>query len=55
MCRRSEREILASAAETELNPLAAVYLNRLSDLLFILARAANADGIEPLWQPGAER
>ena len=55
VCRRSEREILASAAETELNPLAAVYLNRLSDLLFILARAANADGIEPLWQPGAER
>jgi cob(I)alamin adenosyltransferase len=51
-CRRTEREILACAAETALNPLAAVYLNRLADLLFILARAANAGGDEPLWQPG---
>ena len=32
-----------------MNPLALVYLNRLSDLLFILARAANAAGDEPLW------
>jgi cob(I)alamin adenosyltransferase len=30
------------------------YLNRLSDLLFILSRGANA-GDEPLWQPGANR
>jgi len=30
------------------------YLNRLSDLLFILARAANR-GAEPLWEPGASR
>ena len=37
------------------NPLALVYLNRLSDLLFILARAANAGGAEPLWLPGGER
>jgi cob(I)alamin adenosyltransferase len=37
------------------NPLALVYLNRLSDLLFILARVANAaDGqAEPLWRPGS--
>jgi cob(I)alamin adenosyltransferase len=34
-----------------MNPLALVYLNRLSDLLFILARAANA-GDDPLWKPG---
>jgi cob(I)alamin adenosyltransferase len=54
-CRRTEREILASATETPLNPLAAVYLNRLADLLFTIARAANADGEEPLWQPGAQR
>ena len=37
----------------ERSPLVAVYLNRLSDLLFILARAANAGGEEPLWRPGA--
>jgi cob(I)alamin adenosyltransferase len=52
-CRHAEREVLACAAERELNPLALVYLNRLSDLLFILARAANAGGDEPLWKPGA--
>ena len=37
------------------NPLALAYLNRLSDLLFILARTANAGGAEPLWRPGASR
>ena len=51
VCRRAEREVLAAARERPVNPLAAVYLNRLSDLLFILARAANA-GDEPLWKPG---
>ena len=55
VCRRVEREALAAAGETELDPLALVYLNRLSDLLFILARAANADGQEPLWKPGGSR
>jgi cob(I)alamin adenosyltransferase len=30
-------------------------LNRLSDLLFILARTANADADEPLWKPGSTR
>jgi cob(I)alamin adenosyltransferase len=50
-CRRAEREVLAAAEERTLNPLALVYLNRLSDLLFILARAANG-GDEPLWKPG---
>ena len=54
-CRRTERDVLAAATETTINPLAAVYLNRLADLLFILARAANAGGDEPLWVPGAER
>ena len=52
VCRRVEREVLAAAAERQLNPLAPVYLNRLADLLFILARAANAGGEEPLWKPG---
>lgn len=52
VCRRVEREVLAADGERRLNPLALVYLNRLSDLLFILARAANAGGDEPLWKPG---
>ena len=57
VCRRAEREVIAAAEEVELNPLVLVYLNRLSDLLFILARAANADAgrDEPLWRPGGER
>jgi len=57
VCRRAERETLAAAAEHDVNPLVAVYLNRLSDLLFILARAANAlaGAEEPLWKPGASR
>jgi len=55
VCRRAERETLVAAAAHDVNPLVAVYLNRLSDLLFILARAANAlAGVdEPLWRPGA--
>jgi cob(I)alamin adenosyltransferase len=53
-CRRAEREALAAASAHGVSALALVYLNRLSDLLFILARAANAlDGYdEPLWKPG---
>ena len=51
-CRRAEREVLAAARDRAVNPLAAVYLNRLSDLLFVLARAANPPGEEPLWKPG---
>ena len=51
VCRRAELATLAAAREVELDPLVAVYLNRLSDLLFILARASN-DGEEPLWRPG---
>ena len=44
VCRRAEREVLATARERPINPLALVYLNRLSDLLFILARARAAAG-----------
>ena len=57
VCRRAERETLVAAGGQDVNPLVAVYLNRLSDLLFILARAANAlAGVdEPLWKPGAAR
>jgi cob(I)alamin adenosyltransferase len=54
VCRRAEREVLLGAQDVDLNPLVLVYLNRLSDLLFILARAANAAAgrDEPLWKPG---
>src|SRR5213079_2911658 len=55
VCRRAERVALEAAEERPVNPLALVYLNRLSDLLFILARAANAGGAELLWTPGASR
>ena len=52
VCRRAERR--AVAVGDELNAEIVRYLNRLSDLLFILARAANR-GAEPLWEPGAGR
>jgi cob(I)alamin adenosyltransferase len=55
VCRRAERDALAAHAEHGVNPLVLIYLNRLSDLLFIAARAANAHAgsDEPLWRPGA--
>ncbi|HEU4974233.1 MAG TPA: cob(I)yrinic acid a,c-diamide adenosyltransferase [Baekduia sp.] len=49
VCRRAERRALQVE---DGNPEVVRYLNRLSDLLFILSRGANA-GDEPLWQPGA--
>ncbi len=55
ICRRAERDVLLGSEEVELNPLVLRYLNRLSDLLFILARAANTGGEEPLWKPGSSR
>jgi cob(I)alamin adenosyltransferase len=50
VCRRAERSVLRV---DDVGPLVAVYLNRLSDLLFILAREANAGIEETLWKPGA--
>ncbi|MER6911733.1 cob(I)yrinic acid a,c-diamide adenosyltransferase [Streptomyces sp. NPDC000594] len=55
--RRAERSTWAAMevhGET-MNPLAATYLNRLSDLLFILARVANKERGDVLWVPGGER
>jgi cob(I)alamin adenosyltransferase len=51
VCRRAE----LAALDAPVSPTVRVYLNRLSDLLFILARAANAlaGEAEPLWKPGA--
>jgi cob(I)alamin adenosyltransferase len=48
VCRRAERRALLVE---DANPEVVRYLNRLSDLLFILSRGAN-DGEEPLWEPG---
>ncbi|GAA3750914.1 cob(I)yrinic acid a,c-diamide adenosyltransferase [Streptomyces tremellae] len=55
--RRAERSTWAAfeVHGTTMNPLAATYLNRLSDLLFILARVANKDRGDVLWVPGGER
>ena len=41
ICRRAERRIVALQREVELPPLVVIYMNRLSDLLFMLARVAN--------------
>jgi cob(I)alamin adenosyltransferase len=55
VCRRAERRVSSLAEKHSVNPAALAYLNRLSDLLFILARAANAAAgkDEPLWRPGS--
>ena len=51
--RRAERSLSALAFGAPVNPAALRYLNRLSDLLFVLARAqARASGVETLWRPG---
>jgi cob(I)alamin adenosyltransferase len=52
VCRRAERAAITCGEE--LNAEVVRYLNRLSDLLFILARGANS-GEEPLWEPGRYR
>jgi cob(I)alamin adenosyltransferase len=55
--RRAERSTWAAVGEhgDSVSPLPARYLNRLSDLLFILARRANAGHDDILWKPGGER
>lgn len=54
--RRAERGITALAADEPVNPLAILYINRLSDHLFVLSRAANDGGAaDVLWTPGANR
>ena len=53
VCRRAERQVVALAAQVEVDPQALVYLNRLSDLLFVAARIANlrAGRAETCWVP----
>lgn len=54
--RRAERSTVAASRHVPLNPLARIYLNRLSDHLFVLARRiAAGEGGDVLWQPGATR
>jgi len=54
--RRAEREMTALADRETVNPAAIKYINRLSDHLFVLARALNDNGAKDvLWQPGATR
>lgn len=56
VCRRAERRLVALSRRDTVNAHAIIYLNRLSDLLFVLARRANDGGrSEPLWQPGGRR
>jgi cob(I)alamin adenosyltransferase len=53
VCRRAERDVVALARGETVNPHVVVYLNRLSDLLFVLARVCNNHGRDDvLWQPG---
>lgn len=54
--RRAERSAVAAGGQAALNPQALAYINRLSDHLFVMARAINAKGSgDILWQPGATR
>jgi cob(I)alamin adenosyltransferase len=56
VCRRVEIGVVELAARDPINPQVVIYLNRLSDLLFVFARVANNDGnTDVLWVPGANR
>ena len=56
VCRRAERAVVTLMHAEKVNPHALVYLNRLSDFLFVLARVANGGGKnDVLWVPGANR
>jgi cob(I)alamin adenosyltransferase len=53
VCRRAERDVVTLSHAEAVNPEVIVYLNRLSDLLFVLARVYNNNGRDDvLWQPG---
>lgn len=54
--RRAERAMTSLAANEPVNPAALAFVNRLSDYLFVLARAVNSGGVgDVLWKPGASR
>jgi cob(I)alamin adenosyltransferase len=53
VCRRAERDVVSLSHVENVNPDVIIYLNRLSDLLFVLARVYNNYGRDDvLWQPG---
>lgn len=53
ICREAERAVVTLATKESVNSQVVIYLNRLSDLLFVLARVFNNDGRKDiLWQPG---
>jgi len=55
-CRRAERDLVSLTAVQKVNPEALIYLNRLSDLLFVLSRVYNNNGqSDVLWTPGSNR
>ena len=54
VCRRAERDVVGLSEQEEVTPQAMAYLNRLSDLLFLLARVHNDEGRgDVMWDPGA--
>lgn len=57
VCRRAERSLVALAATEKIDAPARIYLNRLSDLLFVLGRTLNREGGrgDVLWQPARDR
>lgn len=57
VCRRAERRVVSLASKESVPTLAAQYLNRLSDLLFVIARTLNREAGQPdvLWEQGKNR
>jgi len=56
VCRRAERDVVTLMHKEPVNPQVLIYLNRLSDLLFVLARVCNDGGnTDVLWVPGKNR
>ena len=56
IARRAERDVSLLSSEEEINNNLLVYLNRLSDLLFVLSRVLNKNGLnDVLWVPGANQ
>ncbi len=55
VCRRAERAVVTLVRAEHVNPQVVIYLNRLSDLLFVMGRVCNRDGKDDvLWVPGGE-